>query len=190
MLLSFSWINHVPLCDCWCLFQSWKCFWGAAVGRVGGPGVVWGALHRGQDSPRMPPLKAGCRASALQPWVSESLPGDGPGGAVGGLPAAGGGDRGTGRAEPHCRRRVPAEVCVLPEADEEGVGRLHPVLLRALLHLLPRDLRPRRRRPHGARRLALRCLHHLLQAQVGGSHCECPPALRLFPCPPARPLVF
>lgn len=54
---------------------------------------------------------------------------------------------------------------VLSEADEAGVGRLHPVLGRALLHVLPRHLRARGRRPHGARRLALRRVHHLLQTQ-------------------------
>lgn len=60
-----------------------------------------------------------------------------------------------------------SEMRVLSEADEEGVRCLHPVLLRALLHLLPRHLRTRSWCPHGAGRLALCRVHHLLQTQSG-----------------------
>lgn len=44
-----------------------------------------------------------------------------------------------------------SEMCVLSKADEEGVWCLHPVLLRALLHFLPRHLRACCWRAHGAR---------------------------------------
>lgn len=75
-----------------------------------------------------------------------------------------------------------SEMCVLSKADEEGVWCLHPVLLRALLHFLPRDLCACCWRAHGAWWLALRRVHHLLQTQSSQPECEFAGCLFLFSC--------
>lgn len=132
---------------------------GGSCGREGATGQsVRGApLWRGLSAPcsldalgfsQVTPAKArllGPLPPSPGPWGS--LLGNSPGSSL----------RGEGGSQHQVPARAPfplhvaPEMCVLPEADEEGVRGLYPMLLRALLHFLPRDLRPRRRGPHGAR---------------------------------------